>query len=374
MSCVHSLASGHESVLQQTSGGLDSSVVVGCLSGAPGELKVTCYTDYIADAVCDERRWARYAAGSHRHIEFRLCPGETDLGAMPMLAPSVDPASSFEHWHRGPRERHLALEYGASAAFSGHGGDAIFCNTSYVLAVDHCIRRHGLGFKAFRMAALVAARRDQTVWSTLGGALRRRRLGTRINEHRASLSRMSALVHRDVVESAADSLNEAAHFPNPWFSTSSRVPLEDVLRLGMLAHPPTFYDLSTSQHDAAPLPVAPLHAQPVFEVARRIPVDVHFDQGRKRGLARRAFSDVVPAPILRRQWKDRPLSQAAQVVQRNLKYIRDLLLEGQLVKARILDRDAVELALRNEVTLSHALSEEVLQRVDFELWVRRSTS
>ena len=374
MSCVHSLASAHESVLQQTSGGLDSSVVLGCLGRTPGGLTVTCYTDYIADAVCDERRWARYAAGSHRHIEFRLCPNEIDLRTMPTLAPSVDPASSFDHWHRGPKERQLASEYGASAAFSGDGGDAVFCNTSYVLAVDHCIRRHGLGLEAFRIAILVSARRDQTVWNILGGALRRQHLGTRMREHRASLSKMSALVHRDVMGSAAESLKEPAHFPNPWFSPGDRVPLEDILRLGMLAYAPSFYDLSTSQRDAAPLPIAPLQAQPVFEVARRIPVDIHFDRGCKRGLARCAFSDVVPAPILRRQWKDRPLSQGPLVVQRNLKYIRDLLLEGDLVKERILDRDAVELALRNEVTLNRTLSEEVLQRVDLELWVRRSMS
>jgi asparagine synthase (glutamine-hydrolysing) len=374
MSCVHSLASAHASVLQQTSGGLDSSVVLGCLDAMGAEPLVTCYTDYIENAVCDERRWARYAAGSHRHIEFGFRPGEIDLSTMPVLAPSVDPESSFEHWHRGPRERQLAAEYAASAVFSGDGGDAVFCNTSYMMSVDHCIRRYGLGSKTFRMAALVAARRDQTVWNILGQALRRHRRGTAIKEHRASMMKMSALVPRDVVDSAADSLDAPAHFPNPWFSASSQVPLEDILRLGMLAHPPSFYDLSTSQHDPAPLPVAPLHAQPVFEVARRIPVDIHFDLGRKRGLARRAFSDVVPAPILRRQWKDRPLSQGQQVVQHNLRYIRDLLLDGHLVKARILDRDAVELALRNEVTVSRAFSDEVLQRVDLELWVRMSMS
>jgi asparagine synthase (glutamine-hydrolysing) len=117
-SCVHSMAGHHLSVLAQTSGGLDSSIVLGCLGDAPHKPKITCYTAYLKDSVCDERRWARHASqrGGYRHIE--VCRGPRDLvfRDLPALAPSVEPASFFpigsgglwtEKWPRsiGPPRR-----------------------------------------------------------------------------------------------------------------------------------------------------------------------------------------------------------------------------------------------------------------------------
>jgi asparagine synthase (glutamine-hydrolysing) len=160
---------------------------------------------------------------------------------------------------------------------------------------------------------------------------------------------------------------------NSWLSASGPITQESLLRLGTLAFVPEFYDLSTSHHDQAPYAASPLCAQPVFEIGMRIPVDVHFDAGRSRGLARRAFVNEVPEPILRRQWKDRPLSQVGGVIQRNLSFIRETLLEGSLMRERILDRAAVELALQNAPTISAVLGGEILSHVDLELWSRNGT-
>jgi len=98
------------------------------------------------------------------------------------------------------------------------------------------------------------------------------------------------------------------------------------------------------EYQHAPYAASPLCAQPVVELCGRIPVDVHFDGGRIRGLARRAFAAEVAEPILRRQWKDRPLLQLGEVIALNLPFIREHLLEGRLVKERILNRVAVEQA------------------------------
>jgi len=217
-----------------------------------------------------------------------------------------------------------------------------------------------------RVAALVATRRDKTVWNVVAKAWKRRWAGTSLHEFGLLLSDGSQLVHSDARRAAADS----KHFPNPWFSESESVPLETLWRLGGLAYAPSFYDLSTSHRDEVPYSVAPLCAQPVFEVCRRIPVDIHFDQGRIRGLARRAFAHEVPEAILRRQWKDRPLSMTSQVIQRNLTFVREALLEGELTEQRILDRAAVEAALRSGPTPNLAVSGEILQHLDLALWIR----
>ena len=365
-SCVHSLARHHSSVLAQTSGGLDSSIVLGLLADAPNKPRITCYTDYAPEAACDERRWARYASqrGAHRHIEWCRDPSDIAFRDMPSLSPCVEPASYFTHWQRGPSDRQMAAEYGATAIFTGEGGDSTLCATSYSFAADHCFRRHGLKMQTWKAALRVASRRDRTVWQVLAKAVRREVFGAGSTDERLRRSAFNRLVSADLKMSKRGDADI--------WSSVGRVPEETRLRLGTLAFPPVFYDLSTSSRHEAPYAVSPLCAQPVFEVCARIPIDIHFDGGRSRGLARRAFADVVPAPILRRQWKDRPLRFFEEVIQRNLSFMREHLLDGALARQGILDRAAVEMALKNGPTASTAVTGEIMSHLDLELWIRDS--
>jgi asparagine synthase (glutamine-hydrolysing) len=368
-SCVHSLARHHSSVLAQTSGGLDSSIVLGCLSDASNRPNVTCYTDYAPEAVCDGRRWARYASkwGAHRHIEWCRDPRDIAFRDMPRLSIAVEPASYFTQWQRGPLDRQMAADYGASAVFTGEGGDSTLCATSYTFAADHCFRRHGLRAQTWRTALQVASRRDRTLWQVLAGAIRREVFGAGNADERRRRSSFNRLVSADVKKSMAA---KGGDF-NIW-SGAGRIPEETRLRLGTLAFPPVFYDLSTSARHDAPYSISPLCAQPVFEACARIPIDIHFDGGRSRGLARRAFVDSVPAPILQRQWKDRPLRFFEEIIQRNLPFMREHLLDGALARAGILDRAAVEQALTSGPTRSAAVSGEIFSHLDLELWIRDS--
>jgi asparagine synthase (glutamine-hydrolysing) len=235
--------------------------------------------------------------------------------------------------------------------FNGEGGDAVFCSTSYVFAIDHCLRRYGISFRTLRTAAQVARRRDRTVWNILWKALAREMLGESTHDRERTLEPFSRLVSSEVRE-------------------ASSVNLETLLRMGPLAFALNFYDASASHHDAAPYAASPLCSQPVVELCARIPVDVHFADGRNRGLARRAFAAEVPEPILRRQWKDRPLLQLGEVIALNLPFIREHLLEGRLVKERLLNRAAVEQALSDGPTRSGAIGSEILMHLDLELWIR----
>src|SRR5258708_7494407 len=231
--CAHSMAAGPSDVLAQVSGGLDSSIVLGVLSAMPRRPKISCYTFFVPNSVCDERRWARYPV--HRlectQVDVLLAPGELIYENLPALAASMEPASYFTHWQKGPVERELAARCGATAVFTGEGGDAAFCSTSYVFAVDHCLRREGFTFRTLRTAARVARRRDRTVWSILGKALARQMTGDKDAAGERSLEPFRRLVSDDVHESAG-------------------MNLETLLRLGTLAFPPSFYDVSTSHHSA----------------------------------------------------------------------------------------------------------------------------
>jgi asparagine synthase (glutamine-hydrolysing) len=355
LSCAHSLAAAHSRVLAQVSGGLDSSIVLGCLSAMANRPEITCYTLFVPDSVCDERRWAAQAVQrfGFRHLDAPLAPEEFLYEALPRLAASMEPPSYFTRWQKGPVERSLATQFGASTIFTGEGGDAAFCSTSYVLAVDHSLRRFGLGFRTLRTAARVAIRRDRTVWNVLGKALARRLCGDSAADGERSVELYRRLVSSEVRESAG-------------------MNLETLHRMGPLAFVPSFYDASASHHDTTPTMASPLCAQPVVELCGRIPVDVHFEGGRIRGLARRAFADDVAEPILRRQWKDRPLLQLGEVIALNLPFIREQLLEGALVREHILNRTALEHALRANLSRSSAVGSEILGHLDVELWIRDS--
>jgi asparagine synthase (glutamine-hydrolysing) len=368
-SCVNSIVAHHSSVLAQTSGGLDSSVVLGCLGEAPNNPRITCYTDYVRDSVCDERRWARYASqrGGYRHVELCRDPRALVFRDLPALAPSMEPACYFTHWQRGPKDRELSEEYGATVVLTGDGGDSSFCSTSFIYAVDHSIKRHGLGLRTMRTAASVATRRDRTVWSVMAKSMGRVVFGTGHRDERRRLSALSSLVAIDTRKRVE---REEGRRGSSFLRSGGRVTQETLLRMGTLAFPPIFYDLSTSARAEAPYTVSPLSAQPVYELCARIPVDIHFDGGRIRGLARRAFADVVPAPILRRQWKDRPLLFVPEVIQRNVGYLRETLLDGALVREGILDRAALELALKAGPTRSAAIGAEIVNHLDLELWIR----
>jgi asparagine synthase (glutamine-hydrolysing) len=368
-SCVKSMSAHHKSVLVQTSGGLDSSIVSGCLSHAAHDLKVTCYTVYLKDAVCDERRWARLVSerAGFRRIDVYREPAAMSFRDLPGLAPSMEPASYFSHWQRGPLDRELAAVEGATGTFTGEGGDAIFCATTFSYAAAHAFRRHGLKPKTLRTALQVASRRDRTLWRVLSNAVASELFRAGRAQERRRRAAFSRLVSREATLTV-DKQSVGA----TWLSAGGRLSEETRLRLGTWVFPAVFYDLTVSTMDAAPYGVSPLCAQPVVETALRIPVDVHFDGGRIRGLARRAFEDVVPAPILRRQWKDRPLHYFEEIVQRNLPFIREHLLDGALVRRGILDRAAVEGALQNGPTRSSAESGEILSHLDLELWIRDS--
>jgi hypothetical protein len=55
-----------------------------------------------------------------------------------------------------------------------------------------------------------------------------------------------------------------------------------------------------------------------------------------------------------------------------LPFIREHLLEGRLVKERILNRAAVERALREGPSGSSVIGSEILSDLDLELWIRDS--
>jgi asparagine synthase (glutamine-hydrolysing) len=347
------------------SGGLDSSIILGCLNGAPPRL--SSYASHIADSPSDPRRWARLAAEHAKceHVEHEIRPQDVDLAAMRKLAPSAEPFSALMHLTVGGREQQWAAERAATAVFTGDGGDCAFGSFCIGEALTSYLYRYGPRPAAFRLASQSALLLGRSTWSMWAGALRELLLRpTTASDHNADARR---LVAQHVVNRAHE------YETHPWFARAERVSEGVLGKLGMLLATPDLYAGAASAADSSPEIVSPIYAQPVMELCLRIPADVLFAGGRDRGLARLAFAGAVPDAILRRLWKDRPGDFHEQIVARNLGWLRQMLLDGVLVCEGLLDRPAVERALAEGPTKTDVFAGEILRHLDTELWARQWT-
>ncbi len=158
-------------------------------------------------------------------------------------------------------------------------------------------------------------------------------------------------------------------FDHRWFRSGRLAPGAREI-LSFLTLPDLFYPPLCDPDQGGAESVFPLLSQPLVELCVSIPSYIHFDQGRDRGLARRAFADDVPAPILARSWKDRVQGFPEEILRANLPYFREMLLDGVLVKERYLDRGAVETTLSGKTIKDTASVGEILDHVLVETWLR----
>lgn len=366
--CTHAWVSSHGSVVHRLSGGLDSSIVLGCLRDAPSKPEITACTYFEPDARSDERPWARQVAQfvGCKHVEIALNPQRVRLKSLPPLQPTIQPTNALHLLWRVDFERSLIKRCSATAVFTGLGGDSGFCGDSKAFAVVDYLQRHGPRLSAVRVAGHVAHALQLTQWYVLLRSLMIWLAGPRMRDQRQAITEASQLVSREVRESIA----ELERFPHPWFHDCPDVPWAVIRRLGELPYHPEFYDPSLDPDASVEEIVSPLYSQPAIELFLRIPLYTHFLGGRDRGLARRAFRGDVPHAILDREWKDRAPGYAERLVEANVHYLREMLLDGLLVRERILDRDALEQALSPSAFRSTAYPGEILRHLDTELWLR----
>lgn len=364
-STVHSLASRHRSLLLRLSGGLDSSIIAGCLRDAPTG-RFTAYTYHSVNGRSDERPWARLAAqhAGCEHIEYPLSPLDMDLSIGLRMPPSMEPMQLLQFFQRSSIEQELAARLGATGIFSGDGGDSGFCADSLGYAVPEFVRNHGLAPRLFHLASQVALLTQKSSWSVLTTAIRRSFTNA------GGIPRERILEASKLVSPHIKQEFRGTHVSHPWFQGSRRIPWGKIRRIGTLTSASDYYNVAAPIDADVPEIVSPLYTQPVTELLLRIPIYVHFHQGRDRGLARKAFAAEVPEPILRRLWKDRAPGFHDQVFERQRAFLTETLLEGVLVGHGLLDRALLEEVLAAGPTKNTVYPGEVFRHLDTELWAR----
>jgi asparagine synthase (glutamine-hydrolysing) len=366
-SCTHTLMREHQSALLRLSGGLDSSIIAACLGNVPERPELCCYTYYTPSARSDERPWARLAATRNglQHEEHAVTAEAIPLPSVLNAPTFVEPIAVMGYIHRSTLEHQIAREHRASAVFCGDGGDSGLCGDTFAYAVSEHLRRRGVTLQAWHLAGQVASLTQESTWTVLLKSLRRWRRGAGMEHQLKMLLPASRLLSEEL----RASYSNATRFPHPWLSDLQPIPWALVRRLGALLAPPESHNVAKGAR--APEIIAPLYSQPATELFLRIPLDVHFQDGRERGLARSAFAQDVPQEILRRTWKDRAPGFLDELVRRHRKFLRELLLDGVLVHEGLLNRDAVEDALSDRISTSLVFPGELLRHLDVEIWARQ---
>jgi asparagine synthase (glutamine-hydrolysing) len=113
-----------------------------------------------------------------------------------------------------------------------------------------------------------------------------------------------------------------------------------------------------------------LGSQPLVEVCLRIPTFLHLSDGRDRNIARQAFHREVPGSILQRITKGGVEEHGKQLITRSMRFIREFLLDGVLVRERFLNADLLDDALSARPSRSQVVMGDIMSYLGFEVWLK----
>lgn len=365
MTCARSWASCYDALILRLSGGVDSSILAACLSDERTSARVTCLNYHSPGADSDERPYARLAAARARRELVEL---ERDEGfrleRVLDVAPTPNP-SNYLGRLVAQMDADLASMVGAQAMFTGAGGDQLFFEFYRWWPAADYLRLRGID-RGLPGALMDAARLGRvSLWSAAGHALADR---FRVRPPSAPLDRPWALA----TEALWARPRHAEAFHHPAFADAAGLPIGKLMQVQQLTHVGGYYD--PYQRAAAPELVNPLFSQPLIELCLRIPTYLLARDGRPRGLVRQAFSDDLPPEIVRRRSKGGLQELISAVLQRNLDFARQILLDGQLVRQGLLDRRRVESALAGGPGAAPGQAGEIHMFIGVEAWLQRCSA
>ncbi len=351
--CGKAMSTGLVRPVLELSGGLDSSIVAAALADHPGLSAVHCVSP---GPEGDERRYAQAVAGAfavplEEHVLRigRFDPGRVADPNLPRPGrPGVlGPAHRIVQAHCRARK--------ADAIFTGVGGDSVFCSLSTPAPVADRFWRSGPGIGFLRSLGDLSVRHNTSIWTVAamtGRSIRRRFDPTR-----------GASLHFLTPEAIPD--RQDLH---PWLAAAPPGAL-----LGHSLHVEAIafilgYMAGQARMTSIPT-LAPLLARPVLEACLDLPAWRWIEGGRDRSVARMAYRGRLPDLVINRRSKGAVDHYVTGLFLSNRRAVRELLLDGLLVQAGILDRSALEAELSGtESRIDHA--QRVLELADAEAWAR----
>lgn len=360
--CIGAWASCYGSILHQLSGGLDSAVVLACLSRASGSLSIVCENQFTRNTEGDERDFARQAAKSAEVelIEMPIRYSDRSLESMFESRRVATPTlTAFVPEFQSDREQ-VVKARGIEAVFSGQGGDHFFQAVKTPQIAAEYAWRHGLRGEIFRVISDTSRFTRKSIWSVMwavvtSGLLRRQEDPYEIVQPPPLLS-----------NATRDAMN-LSNIRHPWVDAAVHLPSSKRRQIYDIIDTQNFYRVPSHYADI----VHPLISQPIIELCLQIPSYVLTFDGIDRALVRQAFEGIVPTDILTRTTKGATTGYFNKLLVRNLPFLREFLLDGLLVAEGMLDKRKTEAALSESSLIRDSrLLFPMLDAVRAEFWLR----
>jgi asparagine synthase (glutamine-hydrolysing) len=365
--CVNLWAAKYDRVVHHLSGGLDSSVVLGCLTRSTHRPLVTCLHIESSGTGENERAFAELAA-DRAGVELVVRPAYAQHAKyderMFRLPRAPKPSVAHLGMAIDPDLRNLVpSRVRADATWDGQGGDHLFFESRAMFpAVDYAFR-HGVtgDFPGHVRDAIRLS--GESYWGVLRSAIYSGLL--RSAWHPGHEYRKTAIfLNRELVPD-----NLADYLWQPWSDDSSDLPPGKRLQIGLLAR---------LIHRHRPIPGLqyaedhhPLFSQPLIELCLRIPTYVLLRGGVNRALERAAFEDCVPGEVIRREGKGTIAASFMGKIRESMPFVRELILDGVMVRERVIDRSSLEPYLTCNRPLELRVLWPFLSCVAAEVWARK---
>lgn len=326
-------------------GGLDSSILLPCLTAARSAPDITCVNFYTESFSGDERRYTRKMA-AHAGVplvERRLEPDRVDLDIWRRQEMGPSPPAMFDALTLAGDVHGLAEELAADVLSYGTGGDSVLFQAPYIFSALDYVAARAPARRWVRTALEAAQHGGRSLASTVVEMVRERLRPPPCFET------IAVLIDPGAVASYLKS-----DPPDGWRSPRClhpRLEPEDEFPKGKYYQivASSFFDVESHRYRFPRRRefdyVCPLVAQPFVELCLQIPTWQLADGGISRGLARRAFRKDLPREIAGRTSKSSTEGVYGRLFARNLPALREALLDGVLARAGFFSRERLETAL-----------------------------
>jgi asparagine synthase (glutamine-hydrolysing) len=387
---INAWASCYRVITHRLSGGLDSSIVAGCLAQAPSYPRVN-YLNFSVDVGFDQERLhlPGASASTARKIRAIAAHGDErqlarlvaerwqtplierqrdtamDLSRLWHAPPSINPSMYFTGMESDDYKLEL-VKQGTNAFFSGQGGDSVLQGTSQPFPAIDYVHLHGIGPALWKHLLDTARLSRESLWSVLGKAIKHGLLRRPYRRAEGVLD-MPTLVRSDLIAALTHD-----DFASPLAEAMAGLPAGKQNHIKGV-HWAAYYDFVFHSGRYAD-DVDPLNSQPVWELMLQLPTYTLLADGVSRGLARRAFADVLPAEVRRRMVKGVGAPFYQQVVRRNRRRLQEWLLDGSLVREGYLDRNKLDQYLAADEPFVTVGASQMLSYLAAEIWLQQRSS
>lgn len=352
--CIEMLCGLGGDVIAEVSGGLDSSIVASALARAPSARVVQWLHFYIDDPAGDERPYAQAMAGmlGVKLTQARKPPGRLDHDAIADFAFGAKPSWRVIDgaYDREMAERVTAMR--ASRIMTGLGGDTVFMQ-----GADPWLAGDALACGRGSWLPRVARFSKRSVYGIAREAL---------------LEAMG--VQPPLIPARAPWLSAAALKAgrrarrHPWLDDLAGVSAPKRQQILGLAH--TLMIHGRSRRTTVADVESPLMCQPVMELCLSLSAIDQTRGGDDRAMARAAFSDRLPPEIQGRRSKAGYGAYYGKMVAQDLPALRELLLDGMITSAGLVDRAGLDRLLSPDTLVRQGPYREILNLVVLEHWAR----